>query len=45
MVHFFDITKFNLYKEDNRREVKKQMAAFLLLYGRLTLLLQIVMAA
>ena len=23
MVHFFDITKFNLYKEDNRREVKK----------------------
>ena len=34
MVHFFDITKFNLYKEDNRREVK-----------RLTLLLQIVMAA
>ena len=37
MVHFFDITKFNLYKEDNRR--------FLLLYGRLTLLLQIVMAA
>lgn len=26
MVHFFDITKFNLYKEDNRREVKKAMA-------------------
>ena len=23
MVHFFDITKFNLYKEDNRREIKK----------------------
>ena len=23
MAHFFDITKFNLYKEDNRREVKK----------------------
>lgn len=23
MSHFFDITKFNLYKEDNRREVKK----------------------
>ena len=23
MNHFFDITKFNLYKEDNRREVKK----------------------
>ena len=24
MVHFFDITKFNLYKEDNRRESKKK---------------------
>lgn len=24
MVHFFDITKFNLYKEDNRREVKSK---------------------
>ena len=28
MVHFFDITKFNLYKEDNRREVKKANGGF-----------------
>ena len=45
MVHFLILQSSNLYKEDNGREVKKQMAAFLLLYGRLTLLLQIVMAA
>lgn len=45
MVHFFDITKFNLYKEDNRREVKKANGGLPSSYGRLTLLLQIVMAA
>lgn len=45
MVHFFDITKFNLYKEDNRREVKKANGGLPSSLWGLTLLLQIVMAA
>ena len=46
MVHFFDITKFNLYKEDNRREVKKANGGLPSSFmGDLLCFLQIVMAA
>lgn len=40
----FDLTKFDEYKEDNRREVKRQKAAYLRRFGKPIRLLQIVMA-
>lgn len=39
----FDIRKFDSYREDNRREVKKRKAAFQHRYGKRTRHLQIVM--
>ena len=44
MSDLFDITKFDSYKEDNRREVKKLKADCRIRYGRRILLLQIAMA-
>lgn len=44
MSNIFDITKFDLYKEDNRREVKKPMVDYHLLYGIPTLHLPTAMA-
>lgn len=41
MNNLFDLSKFNSYKEDNRREVKKASGGYLFLYGKLTLQWQI----
>jgi len=43
MEELFDLAKFDSYKEDNRREVKKQKADFQIACGILTLLLPIAM--
>lgn len=44
MSNAFDITKFDLYKEDNRREVKKSNGGLPSLYGIHTLHLPTAMA-
>ncbi len=44
MEELFELIKFDSYKEDNRREVKKQKADFQIVCGILILLLPIVMA-
>lgn len=44
MRELFDLKKFDSYREDNRREVKKAEGAFLIVYGIPTLPLLIVMA-
>lgn len=43
MEDIFDIAKFDSYREDNRREVKKQKVVCQIHCGKRTLLLQIVM--
>ena len=40
----FDISQFDKYREDNRREVKKRMEGYLFRYGTHILLLLTVMA-
>lgn len=42
MPNVFDLSKFDEYREDNRREVKKQMGVCRFPYGTLILLLRIV---
>ena len=44
MKDIFDISKFDSYKEDNRREVEKQMADYQCHYGTHILRLRIAMA-
>ncbi len=44
MEELFNPADFDSYKEDNRREVKKQKAGCLIVYGILILPLQTVMA-
>lgn len=41
----FDIRRFNEYRENNRLEVKKQKAVFLIAFGRPILLWQTVTGA
>ena len=43
MKDLFDISKFDSYKEDNRREVKKQMGGYQCPYGTSILHLPIAM--
>ena len=44
MEELFELAKFDSYKEDNRREVKKQKAGFQIACGILTPLLPTAMA-
>ena len=44
MEELFELAKFDSYKEDNRREVKKQKADFQIVYGIPILLLPTAMA-
>ena len=44
MKELFEMAKFDSYKEDNRREVKKAEGASLIAYGILTLPLPTAMA-